>query len=53
MVLTTAIGLNQIIHKPTLARSASEGRTTAYPRLRFGLVFRTLHQKSSTVNNPG
>ena len=31
-------GLAGIIHGPTLARSASEGSTTTYPRLRFGLV---------------
>jgi hypothetical protein len=34
--------LAQIIHEFTLARSASEGWQTIHPRLRFGLVFRTL-----------
>jgi hypothetical protein len=30
--------LIHIIHKSTLARSASEVRQTIYPRLRFGLM---------------
>ena len=42
-----------IIHGPTLARSASEGSKTTYPRLRFGLVLCTLRRSTRAVNNPG
>lgn len=38
-----------IIHEFTLALSASEGNPLAATRLRFGLVFRTLRQKSQAT----
>ncbi len=44
--------LARIIHKPTLGRSATEGRATPYPHLRVGLVSRTLRSGAGTVNNP-
>ncbi len=39
--------LTWIIHGHTPARSASEGLATGYPRLRVGLVCRTLRRKST------
>jgi hypothetical protein len=46
-------GLARIIHGRTLARSASEGLPTSYPRLRFGLVSSTLRPDAAPMNNPG
>ena len=34
--------LTRIIHGPILTRSASEDSKRSYPRLRFGLVWRTV-----------
>jgi hypothetical protein len=41
-VKSVANGQMRILHGSTPTRSVSEVRTTTYPRLRFGLVWRTL-----------
>jgi hypothetical protein len=46
-------GLTRIIHGQTLARSASEGLPTSYPRLRVGLVSNRLRPDAVPMNNPG
>ena len=43
----------RIVHEFISTRSASEGRATVCPRLRFGLVFGALRRRPWFVNNPG
>ena len=45
--------LCRIIHGSTPTRSASEGGRTSCPRLRFGLVWRTVRKLTRPINKPG